>query len=1213
MMTIKFLKKNPNGKSMLVKSYISLKQRLVGIVTATFMLLQVCIPGVAAAASLISNDSITKAMTDPSFQIATDNNYLYQQAAYINSQPVTSKDITSFHAEMRAAGLNLGAPAFIPVAGDITIFIPTYPVGKLVGDSYVQARYVRQQITDLLGRHMIDASTDQSEVAQINRLYANSKTFAINNKNIYKYGDNLPASQSIALDMIWPERRAINGQQVMVPIVYLSQATINKYAVNDHKIEFLGGTSEFKTVSLDHTKLVLGPDSVLKTKEDLKLNGSTISGLGKMELVVGGTLQNNFSSIDAAETLKIITNNYTAKTLLVPFTDRYGSGYRLGRIASVSAGGNLSITSYGDINLEASVIKSTNGSITLNANNNINIAPVYLTYNGASTQGHWQVTNATVDIVGSKLTAQETIKLVAGGTINITASELISTRGGIELLAQQGIYVVDELTQEQIQKIDRKGKTKGQSSEFRTEAVRSILRAGKGVVLDTEFGDVELKATEITSTSGAQVTAKNGKVNLLMTKELEQFHLQTVSKGTWTIKTRTEDVIHENNIQNAIVGGLRVQAMYGVNVEYTGEKGASIEDQIEDYRDMPGMEWMAQLYDSKAATNWAAVDEIHREIKKTKRNLSPAAMAVVAIAVAVATGGAASGLFASIQGSVAGAAVSAGASSAVAASLGTALASGFVALSTQAAQSLAAGNSLGDTINAMDSNESLKSLAISMATAGAMQHTDVGLFTTAAESKSLAVSLSGQAAQAVVNSTVTAGISVTLNGGNSSDYLNAFKTSLATSAVNTLGAKMAQKIGSLANGPTPKIGEAMRYIAHAGLGCALGVASSKVGGQDSDVGLACSSGAGGAVIGEFIAQEYTENKLNPKQKELLDLLKAEGFYDVDLSSMTLAEQAAYGQKFKNAQISPETLFRMQAIGVDFAKLGAGLAAFAAGGDVSIAVQTGENAAKNNMLFLIPVAIALIKMADLALQAKELYDIYAVFDTQGEVAGQAALRNYLKGRLEEKVIESLMPGVKSGKAILGVLTENGVVDKDDVAKIAKWIEDKKSLTTLSGNDFPEKKPIEVPAGSKGDWDKRINGGLEPNAVYKLDNGHTYVTDDSGRVMNVGGNLGGIKLDRNTYQQRCVGQAECSAGYDGGHLIASHLGGAGDKINLVPMTRDLNRKDYRAMEIKLGAALDAGSSVNIKIDVVYSGSATVTPSKFEVTAWIDGVKNEWDFDQ
>lgn len=1203
-------------------SYVSVKQRIVGFFTATILLLQICLPTVASAARLLTNESIASAMASPSFQRSNSNAYLYQQASFDDAAYIGSQNITTFRERLVAAKSNLGKPTFIPIASDITIFVPTYPTGKLLGDVYVQNRYIRQQVFELLGRHLIYANrTDSigiSETAQINALYENAYAYAQKNPS-KNFGDNLDAGalshDTNFKDMVWPEIRTINNERVVVPVLYLTDETVRENKVTRTRTELLGDNVNSGSISLNNAELTLGARTIVKTAGNLTADkNSLIESGGDINLVVGGTLNLIGSTITGEKNVTILANEVNVKSVLVPFQDRYGSGTKLGNISSInSTAGNISLNSTGNVTFEGSTATASNGSLTINAGGNISILPLFATYQGSYREGDWHVNASSLDVIGSRLSAQEKISLISGGAINITASDLISAQGGIELLAQQGIYVVDELTQEQIQKIDRKGKTKGQSSEFRTEAVRSILRAGKGVVLDTEFGDVELKATNISSTSGTQVTAKNGTVHLLMTKELEEFHLQTVTKSTWTIKTRTVDVIHENNIQNAIVGGLQVQAKYGINVEYTGKEGATLKEQIEEYRNMPEMKWMADLYDQGVvaggqSVNWEAMEEIHKELKKTKRNLSPAAMAIVAICVAVAMGPAGAGWLGSGSGAI-GAATFNGTVIVNAA----AMQAGALTLATQAAQSLASGNNLRETISAFDSNENLKSLAISMATAGAMQHTDIDFFTTAAESKNLAVSLAGQAGQAVVNSTVSAGISVAINGGNTKDFEKAFVQSLAMSAVNKIGEKMANKIGGLASGPTPKIGEAMRYIAHAGLGCALGVASSKVGDPDADVGVACGSGAGGAVIGEFIAQEYTEDKLNPKQKELLDLLKAEGFYDVDLSSMSLAEQAAYGERFKNAQISPETLFRMQAIGVDFAKLGAGLAAFAAGGDVNIAANAGENAAKNNMLFLIPIAIALIKMADLALQAKELYDIYAVFEKEGEAAGQDALRKYLEGKLEEKVIESLLPGVKSGKAILEVLTEKGIIDRDNVEKIAKWIEDKKSLTTIVGNDFPGKKPIEVPAGSKGDWDKRINGGLEPNAVYKLDNGHTYVTDESGRVMNVGGNLGGIKLDRNTYQQRCVGQSECSTGYDGGHLIASHLGGAGDKINLIPMTRDLNRVDYRAMERELGAALDAGSSVNIKIDVVYSNSGTVTPSHFYVTSWVDGIEKNWKFTQ
>lgn len=83
--------------------------------------------------------------------------------------------------------------------------------------------------------------------------------------------------------------------------------------------------------------------------------------------------------------------------------------------------------------------------------------------------------------------------------------------------------------------------------------------------------------------------------------------------------------------------------------------------------------------------------------------------------------------------------------------------------------------------------------------------------------------------------------------------------------------------------------------------------------------------------------------------------------------------------------------------------------------------------------------------------------------------------------------------------------------------------------------------------------------------------------------------------------------------GGHLIATHLGGAGDKLNLVPMTRDLNRIDYRAMERELGAALHENKTVSMKIDVFYGNADTRTPGVIEVAAWIDGVPKTFNFRQ
>lgn len=159
-------------------------------------------------------------------------------------------------------------------------------------------------------------------------------------------------------------------------------------------------------------------------------------------------------------------------------------------------------------------------------------------------------------------------------------------------------------------------------------------------------------------------------------------------------------------------------------------------------------------------------------------------------------------------------------------------------------------------------------------------------------------------------------------------------------------------------------------------------------------------------------------------------------------------------------------------------------------------------------------------------------------------------------------------------------------------------------------------MEAKAGTKGNWDKNINPPskapeFKPNTTYNVD-GHLYKTDPMGRVNKVDADLSLNKADRNTYQQCAAGKCG-NAGDDGGHLIASSLGGAGDRINLVPQASTLNRKDWKAMETLLANELKAGKAVNVKIDVGYPSGNTLRPNEFKVTAIIDGKPREWEFDQ
>ncbi len=78
-----------------------------------------------------------------------------------------------------------------------------------------------------------------------------------------------------------------------------------------------------------------------------------------------------------------------------------------------------------------------------------------------------------------------------------------------------------------------------------------------------------------------------------------------------------------------------------------------------------------------------------------------------------------------------------------------------------------------------------------------------------------------------------------------------------------------------------------------------------------------------------------------------------------------------------------------------------------------------------------------------------------------------------------------------------------------------------------------------------------------------------------------------------------------GRDGGHLIASLFGGAGERINLVPQLSSVNRGEFRAMEAEWAKAVLAGAEVKVTVRPVYTDGSNV-PAQIVVNHSINGVQ-------
>jgi filamentous hemagglutinin len=260
--------------------------------------------------------------------------------------------------------------------------------------------------------------------------------------------------------------------------------------------------------------------------------------------------------------------------------------------------------------------------------------------------------------------------------------------------------------------------------------------------------------------------------------------------------------------------------------------------------------------------------------------------------------------------------------------LGAAVNAGFASLAAQAAVAMVNnGGDIGKTLQQLGSEQSIKGLLTTMATAGALQSLDKAMGfdstqTATGQTGNAATGVNGvatsQAANAfqqnllknVTNNVAGSAIDAAINGKAFDE--KALSSALSSALVTAGMAAGANAIGDAStgnNGNPAQLDAFTQKLAHAVLGCAGGAAVASSGGG-------CSAGALGAVVGEMAANFYL--KKNEDSNLSLDQNKANALAFAKVMSATAGVLAGGGDDNVAA--------------------------------VNVANTTGENAALNNTLY-----------------------------------------------------------------------------------------------------------------------------------------------------------------------------------------------------------------------------------------------------------------------
>ncbi|MFC5742468.1 hemagglutinin repeat-containing protein [Dyella tabacisoli] len=459
-------------------------------------------------------------------------------------------------------------------------------IRKRLGDGFYEQRSVLDQITALTGRRFL---TDNSNAMAQYRDLMDAGAQAAGAFQL-SVGVALTSAQmaSLTQDIVWMVNANVDGQTVLVPVVYLSEAHAKELAANGATI---AGKNVILTATGDLTNqgTIKASDSAQLTAANLLnsgtinagnnlsvtaaqniLNGGTLKAGGNVSLVAGNDVR---SGLDAAMALGAVNlTNLGAPVSTVALS--------MAQPGSMSAGGNLAISAGRDLSLNAAPV-SAGSNLSLAAGRDLTatataisagkdaqlLAGRDLSLNAAGR------TIANMQAQGAQNTRTESTthtvsSINTGGNLLVAAGRDLTSQGaqfkaGDQLALSAGRdTTLNAVTDVQFKQTESaQGRHTVVQTTQRDESLRGSTLSGTNGVSVTAGRDLAATAVAINSDKGNVVLGAGRDLILNAGQENHDSSRDTVTKKSGFLsssKTTTHDVSHDEYVIGSKLSGNNV-------------------------------------------------------------------------------------------------------------------------------------------------------------------------------------------------------------------------------------------------------------------------------------------------------------------------------------------------------------------------------------------------------------------------------------------------------------------------------------------------------------------------------------------------------------------------------------------------------------------------------------------------------------------------------
>ncbi len=524
-------------------------------------------------------------------------------------------------------------------------------VFKKLGDAYFEYRLVGEQIFELTGNRTLLDVEDPN--AQMQRLYDN----AVEQQDPLGLvlGKPLTPQQiaGIKKDMIWLETHLVDGQEVLVPHVYLAPNTSLAQDVYGAKTQqgnlasarLKGNGVTIETDRLTNSGTISSNGALhVSTTQTLFNDGGFLLGSGAVDLSSGDLLANS-SGVILGDIITLNAKTIIDGTAKIRDTNEYGFVDRSGQQAQIISIQDLNIHSLGDLSMTGGQW-SSGGPMTVIVDGSATFGSLVLESDHKETleKGHYNAQSSEHRL--TEVNSDGDLTIVTGGELNLggkfkaKGNGDFTSGGALNAISEQDFNSFDlDLRGKEGDKSKQKNKFRQQSTEVTTN--KTTIETEGNLSMHAQNGDLTLDAAGLSSGGQTHLASDTGKIKFLTNKDqdFKDVYQRNENLVWWS---ESDKGYLKETIEHVTIdakGGIKLDAGDGFVVEY--QATGDLDKSLEQLSRSPSMAWIKQLRDDPELSkqvDWQAVKAEFKDWDYKAQGLTEAGAALVALAVTAVTG-----------------------------------------------------------------------------------------------------------------------------------------------------------------------------------------------------------------------------------------------------------------------------------------------------------------------------------------------------------------------------------------------------------------------------------------------------------------------------------------------------------------------------------------------------------------------------------------------